>query len=266
MSVPSDAVINERTWNNPEVVATYASRRYLTPAEVRVLGTCWSKIAGGSVLDIGIGTGRTVPFLAPFAARYAGIDYMPNMIAEARRQHPDRDLQQADARELPFSDGEFSFVLFSFNGIDYVDPDDRPRVLAEVHRVLAPGGVFAYSTHNLSARGADPRLGFETSLPQLHVSRPARAAAAVLRGLASNVRAYRNFRKLEHLQRVGSEVAFILDGAHEYSLFTCYVTQPYERRALAAAGFAVREVIEPDGTLAREPSSARDFYFVNERA
>lgn len=264
--MPTDALINERTWNSPEVVATYAVRRYVTPAEVRVLGTCWSKIAGGNVLDIGIGTGRTIPFLAPFAARYAGIDYMPNMVAEARRQHPDRDLRQADARELPFADGEFSFVLFSFNGIDYVDPDDRPRMLREAHRVLAPRGLFAYSTHNLAARGGDARSRFAASLPQLHVSRPARAAAAVVRGLAANVRSYRNFRRLEHQQRVGSDVAFILDGAHEYSLFTCYVTQAHERRALAAAGFTVRDVIEPDGRLAGESSSARDFYVVSERA
>ncbi|MBA3465400.1 MAG: class I SAM-dependent methyltransferase [Deltaproteobacteria bacterium] len=261
-----DVAVNERTWNSPEVVATYTARRYITPAEVRVLGTCWSKIAGGKVLDIGIGTGRTVPFLAPFAASYSGIDYMPNMVAAARRQHPNRDLRQADARELPFADGEFSFVLFSFNGIDYVDPDHRPRILGEAHRVLARGGLFVYSTHNLAARGGDARSRFAASLPQLHVSRPARAAAAVVRGLAANVRAYRNFRKLEHQQRVGSDVAFILDGAHEYSLFTCYVTQAYERRALATAGFTVRDVIEPDGRLAGDSSSARDLYFVNERA
>ena len=57
---------------------------------------------------------------------------------EDRRAFPDREILQADARNLPFERGTFSFVLFSFNGIDYVAPRDRARVLGEVRRVLAP--------------------------------------------------------------------------------------------------------------------------------
>jgi SAM-dependent methyltransferase len=253
---------NERAWNRRDIVETYATRKYITPAEVRILATCWPSIDGGAVLDIGVGAGRTVPYLAPFAARYVGIDYMPNMVAEAQRLHPAIDIRQADARELPLRDGELSFVLFSFNGIDYVDPEDRPRVLAEVHRVLAPGGVFAYSTHNLAAR---PSTGFAPAKPHVRPSRPIRAAVAIARGLAETARSYRNYRRLADRQRTGTDVAFIMDGAHEYSILTCYVTQDHERRALAKAGFTVRTVLEPDGRPAATDSRARDLYFVVER-
>ena len=256
---------NQGVWNRRDVVETYATRKYITPAEVRVLATCWSNIADGAVLDIGVGTGRTTSYLAPFASRYVAVDYMPNMVAEAKRQHPAQDIRQADARALPFGAGEFSFVLFSFNGIDYIDPSDRPRVLAEVRRVLAPGGVFAYSTHNLASRDA-PLSGFSfVPHPRVRRARPIHAAVAVARSLADSVRGYRNYRRLANQQRVDGDVAFIIDGAHDYSLLTCYVTQAHERRALSAAGFAVRAVIEPDGHAATESSRARDLYFVVHR-
>jgi SAM-dependent methyltransferase len=254
---------SETAWNQRAVVATYALRRGITAGEVRVLGECWPNIRDGNVLDIGVGTGRTIPYLAPFAARYVGIDPMPNMIVESRRQHLDRDLQQADARDLPFADRSFSFVFFSFCGIDYVDPAERPRIFAEVHRVLAPGGVFAYSTHNLASRGSRSR--FEIERPTLSVS-PIRTCVRIARALVGTVQGYRNYRRLAPRERRGDDVAVLNDGAHQYSMLTCYVTQRHEIGALAAAGFATRGVIEPDGTLARADSRARDLYFIADRS
>ncbi|MDQ3337369.1 MAG: class I SAM-dependent methyltransferase [Myxococcota bacterium] len=256
---------NQLAWSQRDVVAAYATRKYITPAEVRILATCWSKIKEGVVLDLGVGTGRTTPYLAPFARRYVAIDYMPRMVAEAQRQHPGLDIRHADARALPFGDGEFSFVLFSFNGIDYVDPSERAGVLAEVGRVLAPEGVFAYSTHNLESRDA-PLAGFSFERPHYRGDRPVRAAVAFARSIAKSARGYRNYRRLANQQRIDDDVAFINDGSHEYSLLTCYVTQAHERRALADAGFAIHAVIEPGGHLASESSRARDLYFVVENA
>jgi SAM-dependent methyltransferase len=248
----------EQIWNRRDVVATYSPRRYITPAELRVIAECWSHIAGGHVLDLGVGAGRTTSYLAQFAARYVAIDFMPNMVAEAQRNHPGRDIRQADARELPFSDGEFSFVLFSFNGIDYVEPADRPRILREARRVLAPGGVFAYSTHNLASRDGEPR--FSPELPRL--SRSPRLVLDIARSMRAAVRGYRNFKRLADQQQIDDEYAFIMDGAHEYSVLTCYVTQAHERRALANAGFEVRTVLEGDGQLATPSSRSRDLYFI----
>src|ERR1044071_3728555 len=55
---------SETAWNQRAVVAIYALRRGLTAGEVRVLGECWPSIRDGNVLDIGVGTGRTTPYLA----------------------------------------------------------------------------------------------------------------------------------------------------------------------------------------------------------
>jgi SAM-dependent methyltransferase len=256
--------VKQDTWNRSDIVETYAARKYITPAEVRVLATCWPKITGGgAVLDIGVGAGRTIPYLAPFAARYVAIDYMPNMVAQAKRTHPALDIREADARALPFADGEFSFVLFSFNGIDYVEPHDRPRILAEVKRVLAPGGAFAYSTHNLASR--DSSKGFEMTSGSFQRSRPVRSTLSIVRGLTESVRGYRNYRPLAKQERDDGEIAFVVDGAHEYSVLTCYVTQAHERRAIADAGFTIRAVIDLDGRDAPRSSQSRDFYFVVDR-
>ena len=57
---------------------------------------------------------------------------------------------KADARDLSaFADESFDFVLFSYNGLDCVGHADRLQVLAEVHRVVRPGGVFMFSSHNI---------------------------------------------------------------------------------------------------------------------
>ena len=46
-------------------------------------------------------------------------------------------------------DSFFSFILFSFNGIDCISHEDRFRVFKEVQRVGRAGVLFCFSTHNL---------------------------------------------------------------------------------------------------------------------
>lgn len=102
----------------------------------------------GSVLDIGIGGGRTVPALSTMFRSYVGLDYSKTMVAEARRRFPDMDFRVMDAREMSFP-SPFDCVMFSFNGIDYVNFDDRQKIFRRVSQLLSPGGYFIYSTHNL---------------------------------------------------------------------------------------------------------------------
>ena len=49
-----------------------------------------------------------------------------------------------------FEDSSFDFILFSFNGIDYMNHDERIRTLREIRRILKTGGYFCFSTHNLN--------------------------------------------------------------------------------------------------------------------
>lgn len=105
--------------------------------------------SGAHVLDLGCGTGRTTAELVELGYETVGVDLTASFVEQARTFVPEADFCIGDARSLPFPDGTFRAVLFSYNGIDDITPEaDRYRALREVHRVLQPGGVFAFSTRN----------------------------------------------------------------------------------------------------------------------
>ena len=103
-------------------------------------------VPGERVLEVGCGTGemamrasvRTGP-----RGTVAGIDPAPEMIAEARRKaaraNLDIDYRVASAEALPFADATFDVVLSSLM-MHHLPEDLQPRALAEMRRVLAPGG------------------------------------------------------------------------------------------------------------------------------
>ena len=94
--------------------------------------------AGERILDIGCGTGRLTSGITTRvpSARVTGIDRSWTMVAEARRQSPGLALAQADATGLPF--GAVFDAVFSTATFHWVA--DHPRLFAEIHRVLVPGG------------------------------------------------------------------------------------------------------------------------------
>lgn len=54
-----------------------------------------------------------------------------------------------NAKDLLYQENYFDHAFFSFNGIDYLYPEaDRRRALQEIYRVVKPGGIFAFSSHN----------------------------------------------------------------------------------------------------------------------
>ena len=81
------------------------------------------------------------------------------MLAACRSRFPDLEFVQADASDLSqFPDASFDVVVFSFNGIDCLHPDAvRLRCIAEIRRVLSPGGTAVISEHNPRAILVAPR-------------------------------------------------------------------------------------------------------------
>jgi ubiquinone/menaquinone biosynthesis C-methylase UbiE len=96
-------------------------------------------------LDAGCGDGRHLAALAPeLPARRAGVD-LSARILETARARVDADFRQASLESLPFEDGAFDLVLCS-QVIEHVL--DADRAIAELARVLRPGGTLVISTDN----------------------------------------------------------------------------------------------------------------------
>ncbi len=155
-----------RTANeSPGIVYRYASVGLWPSEEILVLDFFPDD---AKVLDLGCGAGRTSVALAEIGLPTFGIDISELMIDVAREQAlqsgvgEQTEFAVMDARRLEAVPSEsFDAALYSYNGLELVPGfAGKRRVLAEVHRVLRPGGRFVLCTHSLFAvnRYATTRL------------------------------------------------------------------------------------------------------------
>ncbi len=146
---------NKKIFDAASVAHGYAQQSHLQPPEETILHLMLPHLPPARMLDIGVGGGRTTLHFAKWVREYVGTDYAESMIAECQRRfvgYPSHvSFKVCDATSMTmFLDGSFDFVLFSFNGIDCVSPEDRLRILKEVRRVGRSGGFFCFSAHNLN--------------------------------------------------------------------------------------------------------------------
>lgn len=131
---------------------------------------CLSK-RPGRILDLGCGTGDMALELARRGGdkvAIAGADFSEAMLAAARTKAADRGLSvswvDADATALPFPDSSFDAVAlaFSFRNLTWRNPA-RERHLAEILRVLRPGGIMVI-VESSQPSGALLRIGMHAWL------------------------------------------------------------------------------------------------------
>jgi SAM-dependent methyltransferase len=232
--------INMGAMRSTAAVAQYSRHDQLTLAERASLNKVKTLARGKSLLDIGVGGGRTVTALREVSNNYLGIDNSPEMLAACRQRYPGVRFAHADARQLSdIADGSIFLVMFSCNGIGMVSHDDRLKILAEIYRVLQPDGVFLFSTHNQNC--PDHTAGFQ--FPEFEFSpNPARLAVRSARFLRSTLLRARNRRRFARHDVRTPEFSMINDVCHDYGVMLYYISLHNQRRQIEALGFKANAV------------------------
>jgi phosphatidylethanolamine/phosphatidyl-N-methylethanolamine N-methyltransferase len=114
-----------------------------------------NRLPGRDVLEVGVGTGLALPYYAA-DRRITGIDLSAEMLAQARKRVAHREianvvaLREMDAEATDFPDASFDVAVAMF--VASVVPHPR-ALLAEMQRVVRPGGNILFITHFRAEKG-----------------------------------------------------------------------------------------------------------------
>ncbi|MEM9489246.1 MAG: class I SAM-dependent methyltransferase, partial [Myxococcota bacterium] len=153
-------------WQQESTVNTYGEDSLQLP-EALILIRYREEIADRRIFDLGCGTGRTTSVLRQLSPHYTGLDYSQTMLDRCRERFPDLPFHCCDVRHMDeFTSASHDFIMFSYNGLDYIDHPGRLSALSHIHRLLIPGGLFVFSSHNRTAIAEDsgPRLQLQRGL------------------------------------------------------------------------------------------------------
>lgn len=110
----------------------------------------WSEVEGHRILEIGVGTGKNLPYY-PVGSHVTAVDISPRMLERAKSVASQRGtlatLEVADAQALPYPDASFDTVIATFVFCSVPAPVTG---LQEAFRVLRPGGQLLMLEHVLS--------------------------------------------------------------------------------------------------------------------
>ena len=120
---------------------------------------------GGSALDVACGSGKLTAELAKLAGpagRVVGLDFSPQMLEVARRDHPGIEFIDGDALKLPFEDASFDAATIAFGLRNLADP---VRGLREMTRVARRAVVLEFVRPPRGLAGGAYRVYLRMVLP-----------------------------------------------------------------------------------------------------
>lgn len=247
---------NQEVWNSSDVIDFYIKRigEGIQKPEAAIFEAI-GDISDASLLDIGIGTGRTTALLGNKVRNYLGIDYSEKMIDECSKIFSGKNLvlKKGDAREMTdIKDNSFDICLFSFNGIDYItNLSARETVIDEIRRIVKPGGYFIFSTHNLYNLPVRFRLlQFEKGIYY--------AAKSFFRSLI-----YRVLRMGFSGKPGNADYLILNDGALRFRLSTFYIKPEYQISQLLSRDFEHIKVFDLNGRqIHKEFERTKENYYL----
>lgn len=218
----------------------------------------------GDLLEIGCGEGRGVELLAPLSNSYTAIDKIPAVVEKLQANHPDYSFEVGTIPPLPYEDGQFDVVV-SFQVIEHIQNDDL--YLAEINRVLKPGGIALISTPNIKLTlSRNPWHIREYTAKELAAKSDSFFSNVQIKGIAGNEKV------MEYHDRNKASVAKItrfdiLDLQHKLPAFMLRI--PYEilnrlnRNKLQSADDSlVRSIDQSDYLISDNADTSLDLYGV----
>jgi len=133
-------------------VARAYAERYFTelerkPFDRELLDRFAADLRGrGPVCDLGCGPGHVGRYLAERGVEVIGVDLSPGMVALARQLNPGLRFERGDMLALALSDASLA-GLVAFYSLIHLERGAAPLALAELARVLAPGGAALLAFH-----------------------------------------------------------------------------------------------------------------------
>jgi ubiquinone/menaquinone biosynthesis C-methylase UbiE len=136
-------------WSRNAGAYTHVILVMTSQAFVPVLDT-FENLSGRRMLDIASGTGHFAQAAFDRGAVVEGLDISADMVALASRRFPDVPFKLGSAESLPYADASFDAVTCCFGLLHMERPE---AVIAEIYRILSPGGRFTYTTWQDGAHG-----------------------------------------------------------------------------------------------------------------
>ena len=214
-----------KVYEDVDHVNSYLKEKDLQKPEQNILKKYSDKFKNAILLDIGIGTGRTTYHFAPIVDTYIGTDISQGMINGAKTNFKNQNLEflVSDARSMPeFSDNTFDVVFFSFNGLDYIEIDERILFFNEVKRICKPNALLVFSTHNIL--NIPLLMKFKFSFHPIYL-------------LGNLIQYFKLKSHNKHLDLINKKVIKINDGAHNFGLNTTYINPIYQKQLLESYNF-----------------------------
>jgi predicted TPR repeat methyltransferase len=130
----------------------YRGPEFLRAALRRVLAAQGRQLSFERVVDLGCGTGLVAQALAGAFGAIDGVDLSPRMLDKARRTRLYRDLKEGDLVGFLAAEQEAAADLVIAGDV-FVYVADLHEVFAQAHRVLIPGGLFAFTVQAHAGEG-----------------------------------------------------------------------------------------------------------------
>lgn len=140
--MPDDWERSAAAWIASQGEAGDFTRRYVLDSVMlsRIEGRGFAR-----ALDIGCGEGRFCRMIGPHVASVIGIDPAPSLIQCARKRDPDGDYRLGRAERLALPDESVDLAIAY---LSFIDIDGIEAAIAEIARVLAPGGTLLIANLN----------------------------------------------------------------------------------------------------------------------